>query len=229
MPLTTTRTPPAETAVSPVEGALLALREVVRRYGTPTYAYDIARIRTQVARLREHLPPAVEILYSLKANASLGLCGVLAGCGLGADVASAGELLTALEAGFPPSRIFVTGPDRSPGLLDELRSLPDTLVSVDSASELPLLARLRSRRPVLLRLRPDFCSHATCAAGPDSRFGLTFDDLPRCREYLASPGIELAGFHVFSGSQVLSAEGVIHHLRGGLDLALRAAGVLGIT
>src|SRR5262245_63444238 len=119
---------------------LVTLSQVVRRYGTPTYAYDIGRIREQVARLRAHLPSAVEILYSLKANASLGLCGVLADCGLGADVASAGELLTALAAGFSPARIFLTGPDRSPAVLAELRSLPEVLISVDSASELRLLA-----------------------------------------------------------------------------------------
>src|SRR5881296_859238 len=84
---------------------LSPLREIVRRYGTPTYAYDIGRVRAQAARLRDVLPPSVEILYSLKANASLGLCGVLASEGLGADVASAGELQIAGAAGFPSSRI----------------------------------------------------------------------------------------------------------------------------
>src|SRR5437870_8475648 len=103
---------------------LSPLREIARRYGTPTYAYDIGRVRAKAARLRDVLPPSVEILYSLKANASLGLCGVLASEGLGADVASPGELLIALAAGFPPSRIFRTGPDRSPAVLAELRSRP---------------------------------------------------------------------------------------------------------
>jgi diaminopimelate decarboxylase len=208
---------------------LVVLREVVRRFGTPSYAYDVGRIRAQAAKLRSHLPAAVEILYSLKANASLGLCGVLAGCGLGADVASAGELLIAREAGFDPAQIVVTGPDRSPALLAELRSLPEVVVSVDSASELRLLADQGTCRRALLRLRPDFCSYATCSAGPDSRFGLTLDDLPSCRALLRSGGVNVVGFHVFSGSQVLAVEGILHHLRGGLDLALRAADVLGIA
>ena len=43
----------------------------------------------RVAKLQASLPAAVEILYSLKANASLGICDVLADCGIGADVASA--------------------------------------------------------------------------------------------------------------------------------------------
>src|SRR6516164_961568 len=89
---------PAGKPAPPVEAPVQALREVVRRYGTPTYAYDLGRIRSQAARLRAHLPPGVDVLYSLKANASLGLCGFLAGLGVGADVASAGELATAVEA-----------------------------------------------------------------------------------------------------------------------------------
>lgn len=213
------------TIPAPIE----TLREVVRHYGTPSYAYDLGQIRAQIARLQGALAPSVEILYSLKANASLGLCGFIAGLGVGADVASAGELVTALEAGFPPSRILVSGPDKSPALLDLLASVPDALVSLDSVSELETLAARGQGQRALLRLRPDFCSFAHCSAGPGSRFGLPFEEVARCREHLAGRGVRVVGFHVFSGSQVLDAAGVIHHLRGGLELSLRAASVLGIT
>src|SRR5262245_10050174 len=168
---------------------LVTLSQVVRRYGTPTYAYDIGRIRAQVDKLRTHLPSAVEILYSLKANASLGLCGVLAKCGFGADVASAGELAIALAAGFSPNRIFLTGPDRSTAVLAQLGKHTDVVVSVDSVSELRLLSDLRLRNRAIVRLRPDFTSYATCSAGPDSRFGLTSDDLPPCRAILQRDAI----------------------------------------
>jgi diaminopimelate decarboxylase len=216
---------PADAPAAPVE----TLREVVRRYGTPTYAYDLGSIRAQIARLEAALPPAVEVLYSLKANASLGLCGFIAAAGLGADVASAGELVTALEAGFPPERICVTGPDKSPAVLELLDTLPGAVVSLDSVSELELFAARGRGRRALLRLRPDFCSFARCSAGPGSRFGVPFEDVGRCREHLTGGGARVVGFHVFSGSQVLDASAVIQHLRGGLDLSLRAAEVLGIT
>jgi diaminopimelate decarboxylase len=215
--------------VPPVEAPVQTLLEIVRRYGTPTYAYDLERLRSQVAKLRAHLPDAIDVLYSLKANASLGLCGFLAGCGLGADVASAGELLTALEAGFPPERIFVSGPDVSPGMLAQLRTVPDVILSIDSPSALQTLAVQDRPHRALLRLRPNFRSFAACAAGPDSRFGLLMEDLPRCREHLASRGTRVVGFHIFSGSQVLDATGIIHHLRGALEQALRAADVLGLA
>jgi diaminopimelate decarboxylase len=164
----------------------------------------------------------------LKANGSLGLCGVLAKCGLGADVASPGELATALAAGFAPARIFVTGPDRSPGFLDRLRSRPEIVLSVDSVSEMRLLAEQGMPQRIIVRLRPDFCSYATCSAGPDSRFGLTADDLPACRDFLRQSPLKAIGFHIFSGSQILAADGVIHHLRGGVDQALRTADRLGV-
>jgi diaminopimelate decarboxylase len=212
---------------------------IVRRFGTPTYAYDLDRLGSQVTRLRANLPQEIEIIYSLKANASLGLCGFIAGCGLGADVASAGELLTAMEAGFSPERIFVSGPDISPVMLSQLRSVPAAILSIDSVSALRTLATsvgassgdhasAQPARRVVLRMRPNFCSYAHCATGPDSRFGLLMEELPQCREELRSPGIRVAGFHIFSGSQILDAAAVIHHLRGAFEQSLRAADVLGL-
>jgi diaminopimelate decarboxylase len=219
----------SRTPALPVEAPVEALLEVVRRYGTPTYAYDLGRLRAQVAGLRSGLPADVEVVYSLKANASLGLCSFFASCGLGADVASAGEVVTAVEAGFPPERIFVSGPDKSPAMLAQLPSVPGALLSLDSPSELRTLAALDRPYRALLRLRPEFKSCAACSAGPDSRFGLLMTDLPACRPLLASARIRVIGFHIFAGSQVLAAEGITDHLRGALDQAFRAADILGLT
>jgi diaminopimelate decarboxylase len=205
------------------------LLEIVRRYGTPTYAFDVRRLRAQVEKLRSHLPPAIQILYSLKANASLGICDVLADCGIGADVASAGELATAVEAHFPAQRIFVAGPFKLSETIAQLRDLPKVVISVDSPSELQMLAEQHIRNPLVLRLRPDFGSQAVVTAGRESRFGFVSEDLSTCRKVVNSPEVNVIGFHVFSGSQVLKAEGVIAHLRGALTESLRAADVLGIT
>lgn len=205
------------------------LAEIVRRHGTPTYAYDVRRLRAQADKLRANLPGEVEILYSLKANASLGICDVLAEYGLGADVASAGELATAMEAGFAADRIFVAGPWKLPETVSQLRGLPDAVISIDSPSELEFLVGEELSNRAVLRLRPDFDSHAVVTAGADCRFGVPESQWPRCREIIKATGINVIGFHVFAGSQVLEPARIVEHLRGAMAISLRAADALGIT
>jgi diaminopimelate decarboxylase len=207
----------------------LALQEIATRCGTPTYAFDIQRLRSQVEKLRGALPDEVDLLYSLKANASLGICDVFADCGIGADVASAGELATALAAGFPHKRIFVAGPFKLAETVAQLRTTPEATVSVDSLSELKSLADAGLSNPIVLRLRPDFGSSAVVQAGSESRFGLTGADLEQCRRYLPACELNVVGFHVFAGSQVLNAGKLNEHLCRSLDLALRAADTLNLS
>jgi diaminopimelate decarboxylase len=213
----------------PDDETVLALREIVRRYGTPTYAFDVRRLRTQVETLRSHLPPETDILYSMKANASLGICDVFADCGIGADVASAGELAIALAAGFPGNQIFVAGPFKLPETIAQLREASDAIVSIDSYSELQQFSEERLPNSAVLRLRPDFGSCAVVPAGSESRFGFTSEELERCRNYLPSCNVNVIGFHVFAGSQILDTGKVNEQLRLAMDLSLRAAEQLGVS
>lgn len=205
------------------------LHEIARRYGTPTYAFDMRQMRAQVDHLRTSLPDSVQVLYSLKANASLGLCEVFRDCGIGADVASAGELETAVAAGFDPENIFVAGPFKLPETIAHLRHLPEATVSVDSLSELEWLSEQGLTNRAVLRLRPDFGSCAVVAAGSESRFGFTDEQLKRVRDCLPSLSLNVIGFHVFAGSQVLDTENLCGHLRRALELSLRAADQLRIA
>lgn len=206
-----------------------ALREIARRYGTPTYAFDVRRLQSQVEKLRHHLPNEVEILFSLKANGSLGICDVFAQCGIGADVASAGEFATAISSGFSPEHIFVSGPFKLAETIARLHDYPTTVVSVDSLSELKSLSDAGLHNPAVLRLRPDFSSCAVVPAGSESRFGFTWDAINRCGEFLPECQLDVIGFHVFSGSQVLDADKLNEQLRRALDLSLRAADTLDIA
>lgn len=218
---------PSDTPTSD-EAVRATLLEIARQHGTPAYVYDQRRIRLQAEKLRTQLPESVELFYSLKANASLGICDILSDCGLGADVASAGELVTAIAAGFPPSQIFVAGPYKSPETVSVLHSLPEAIISIDSPSELGMLIGEEVPNRAVLRLRPDFDSSAVVSAGSDSRFGVPAEWLPDCKSILADGGIDVIGFHVFAGSQVLDPAEVVRHLRSAMELSLRTADTLGI-
>jgi diaminopimelate decarboxylase len=216
----------SKTVVPVPELTTRTLRATAEQFGTPSYAYDIQRLRTQVRNLRATLPPAVGLLYSLKANPSLGLCALLGQWGLGADVASAGELATALEGGIAPTDISISGPYKPPELLALLAGSPGATLSVDSVSELQLLAARREKLRAVLRLRPDFPSAACVDAGQGSRFGIPISDLHQCRDLVASSTLQVVGFHVFAGSQVLDTTAVVSQLRAALDLTERAAALL---
>ena len=87
--------PPARNEI--LRGARLggmAPDDLADRYGTPLYIYDLDVIERQVASLRACLPPAVDLAYAVKANPALAVVAHLGGLGLGADVASGGELAT---------------------------------------------------------------------------------------------------------------------------------------
>ena len=86
--------------------------ELAAREGTPFYAYDLDVVGRQVDALRRRLPSSVDLAYAVKANPSLAVLRRLAGLGLGADVASGGELRQALRAGFVAAEVVVTGPGK---------------------------------------------------------------------------------------------------------------------
>ena len=88
--------PPARNEIAPRRGRLagIAPDDLANRFGTPLYVYDLDVIERQVASLRACLPHAVELAYAVKANPALAVVAHLGRLGLGADVASGGELAT---------------------------------------------------------------------------------------------------------------------------------------
>ena len=87
-------------------------RRSPERFGTPLYVYDLDVVARQVTALRSVLPASFDLAYAVKANPNLSVMRHLASLGLGADVASGGELRHALRAGFAADRIVFTGPGK---------------------------------------------------------------------------------------------------------------------
>ncbi|PKO49897.1 MAG: pyridoxal-dependent decarboxylase, exosortase A system-associated, partial [Betaproteobacteria bacterium HGW-Betaproteobacteria-21] len=76
------------------------LTRLAARVGrTPFYAYDRQLLTQRVAELRAVLPPQVKLHYAMKANPMPALVCHMTKLVDGIDVASAGELQVALDAG----------------------------------------------------------------------------------------------------------------------------------
>lgn len=199
----------------------LAPRDLVDRFGTPLYVYDLGVIDRQVAALRAVLPDRTDLAYAVKANPALAIVQHLGSLGLGADVASGGELATALRAGIPSDRIVMTGPGKRDAELEAAVSAGIRAVTVESLGELARLegiARTAGRRqPVMLRASVAETARLERVrlVGDDGagKFGMDAADLmDGARLAARSEHVELLGLHAFGASNVLEASALVAHL-----------------
>jgi diaminopimelate decarboxylase len=212
--------------------------ELAERFGTPLYVYDLDVIDGQVAALRAVLPPVVELAYAVKANPALAVVAHLGRLGLGADVASGGELETVRRAGISPDRVVMTGPGKRD---DELRAAVDAgirAVTVESPGELARLEAIAAasgrRQPVLLRAAVSEGDRLERVrlVGDDGagKFGMDAADLARsARRAVDSAHLELLGLHAFGASNVLDAGGLVDHVAATVRTARRLARATGIA
>ncbi len=193
--------------------------ELAARFGTPLYVYDESAIRR---RCREYLQafgeryPQVEICYAGKAALTTALARLMDQEGMGLDVASAGELYTALQAGFPAERIKLHGNYKSE---QEMRMALEAGVGrivVDSIPELDqldaLAADLGVTADILIRVRPgiDTHTHELIQTGQvDSKFGVGIyggEAEEAVRRALGLQHLRLHGLHCHIGSQLLELD-----------------------
>lgn len=203
------------------------LSRLAARIGqTPFYVYDRALLTQRVQQLRAALPAAISLHYAMKANPMPAVVQHMAGLVNGIDVASAGELQIALDAGADPHEISFAGPGkRDPELLQAVAA--GVLVNVESARELPVLAaasqQLGLPARVALRVNPDFelkGSGMRMGGGP-KQFGVDVEQVPAVLAQMKQLGLDFEGFHLFAGSQNLKAESICEAQQKSYELALR--------
>lgn len=207
----------------------IPLTRLAQRVGsTPFYAYDRRLLSERVAHVRAHIPPAVELHFSMKANPMPALVQHMAGLVDGIDVASGGELKVALDTGMAPARISFAGPGKSDAELTRAVAA-GIVVHAESEREIRALARIGHAlgiAPLLvLRINPDFelKGSGMRMGGGAKQFGIDAEEAPRMLALALELGLTVLGFHIFSGSQSLKAEAIIEAQAQTLLLAERLA------
>ena len=182
----------------------LGASQLAAEFGTPLLVYDEKTI-VEAARAYRAAAPEAFIAYGVKAFPNVAVLQLLAGEGLGADVATLGELTIALRAGIPGDRLIVHGNNKSVEELEAAARADAWLVVIDAPDEIELAAEAGVKR-ILVRTTPgvEADTHpAIKTAHHGSKFGLppeqTFEAIGRARDI----GLEVAGLHVHIGSQIL--------------------------
>jgi diaminopimelate decarboxylase len=188
------------------------IERIAREVGTPVYVYSAATVRDRYERLDHMLAPVPHrIHYTLKANSSRGILGVLVELGAGADVVSGGELHRARIAGFAPRDIIFGGVGKTPRELREALAADILFINAESEAEVRLLDRCAGemgvRARVSLRVNPEITLDTPHdyikTGGKGHKFGIPYDDVTHVGEIAAGlPNVDLVGLDMHIGSQL---------------------------
>ncbi|MFJ9925127.1 MULTISPECIES: type III PLP-dependent enzyme [Streptomyces] len=214
----------------------LPVEDIVDEFGTPLFIYDAQVLSETYRRLAEALPDGVEVLYSLKANPNISVCGFLGAQGAGAEVSSLTELMTAMRAGVDPADIIFLGPGKSRADLEACVSAGISAVVCESLAELRLLDEVAAARgaapfPAVLRVNPSFHSKGSglSMGGKPRQFGVDEKEVRQARPLLdALRHVEVKGFHAYMGTRFLDHRDVVANTESILRMAEDLATELGV-
>jgi diaminopimelate decarboxylase len=188
-------------------------RELLERYGSPLYVYDLEEAERRAKALFELLPNSAQVLYSVKANPVPEVCAALRRAGCHVEIASPLELDVVREAGYRPDQILCSGPGKTASLVREMLLAGVTHFSCDSWYDLERLAGVaaETKKPAkaLLRLQISGAPSGSVGVGAmQSHFGADPAELINGGAERVSKvrGAELAGIHIYSGGQIQSAD-----------------------
>ena len=212
------------------------LEALAKRHGTPLYVYSTAMILARLdafARAFHAVPHTV--CYSVKANSTLGILGLIAGAGAGFDVVSGGELERVLKVNRRAAgRVVFSGVGKTAAEMELALRSGILLFNVESASELNLLsataARLKKRASIAVRVNPDVSAktHPYISTGlHQHKFGVPIPEAKALYALAArQPYLQVAGVSVHIGSQIADVGSFQAALERVADLvrALRAEG-----
>jgi len=201
-------------------------RELLERYGSPLYVYDLDEAERQAKSLFDLLPKSSQVLYSVKANPIPEVCAALRSAGCRVEIASPLELNVVFEAGFTPDQILCSGPGKTAGLVREMLLAGVTHFSCDSWYDLERLAGVASaiKRPAIALLRLQVLGAPAGSVGVgamQSHFGADPAELLNggAARVGALQGAELAGIHIYSGGQIQSADKLASTFEHAIHLA----------
>ena len=176
--------------------------DLAERFGTPLVVYCERTVRARAGALKAAVGGG-QVAFGTKAFANVAVLRLLREEGIGADVASSGELAFALAAGFRGDEIVVHGNNKGEAFLREAAA-EGAIVVLDAPDEAAVAAAAGVAR-VLVRvtLGVDADTHEAIRTGHHgSKFGLPPAQARNLVEDALARGLDVLGLHVHVGSQL---------------------------
>ncbi len=193
---------------------------------TPLFVYDSAIVAARIARFRAAMP-AIDLHYAIKANPHGDLLAAIAPLVDGLDVASAGELGTALGVKRASAISFAGPGKRDDELAAAIRA--GATLNVESEGEavrgFAIGERLGIAPRMAVRVNPDIELRGSGMrmGGRASPFGVDAIRAAALVRAIVAAGADWRGFHIYAGSQALDAGAIIETQVATIALAARLA------
>lgn len=193
----------------------VALDEIARVHGTPTYVYSRAALEAAYLAYAQALAGHPHLIcYAVKANSNLAVLNLFARLGAGFDIVSGGELARVLAAGGDPRKVVFSGVGKTEAEMRAALEADILCFNVESAAELRVLDRVAGqmgrRARVSLRVNPDVDArtHPYIATGlKESKFGIPYAEAHELYlEASGLPNLQVTGIDCHIGSQLLDTE-----------------------
>ncbi len=189
---------------------------LAKEYGTPLYVMDEDLIRENCRQFRKSIDNYYGgkgmVCYASKAFSCKAIYMIMNDESIGADVVSAGELFTAINAGFPMDRICFHGNNKTDDELTLALAHGVGRIIVDNIPELERLNRLAEKlhkKPgIMFRIKPGIDAHtydAVMTGQIDSKFGFaleTGEAFEAVKAAVKLSNVTLRGLHCHIGSQI---------------------------
>lgn len=195
---------------------------------TPLFVYSRALLTCRIGALRAAMPERLAIHYAVKANPFGPVLSHLAALVDGFDIASGGELAMIEAAGIDARLVSFAGPGKRDEELEAAISRGVTL-NLESEGEadraLAIADRLGVTPRLAIRVNPSFDLKGSGMkmGGGAKPFGVDAERVPALARRIIAAGAQWRGFHIFAGSQALSADAIIDTQAQTLALAAELA------
>jgi diaminopimelate decarboxylase len=182
--------------------------------------YFVDDMVAEARRVRDTFGGQFEISFAVKSNPNVQLLRALRPAVNGMDASSIGEVGRALEADCAAADISFSGPAKRPFELEGAVSVGCGQIVCESLPEIRVLNALAAaagrQMRILLRINPVRvpAKFGVNMAGKASQFGIdeeAVEDVLEARHM--SPSLDLAGFHVYSGSNSLHEEAIAENFQ----------------
>ena len=185
---------------------------LAKKFGTPIYCYSYNQLKENIDTFKKHFKSFTPLIcFAIKSNTNVNLIKEIKKLGLGADVVSIGELMTAIKAGINPQKIVFSGVGKTSEEISYAIDKKILLLNAESRSEIIQIEKIaKSKKKIInigIRINPNTDAktlNQISTGKKENKFGVdekTFYELVKYSR--DSKNISLKCLSVHIGSQIV--------------------------